>query len=419
MPDQRIFELTEQPSLDNDAWLIMDKSGWQTARRIAPGLVAGGGGSTLPVADTQTIVKGSVDDTKLLRFEVDGFTAGATRVLTPPNADATIAGLEVAQTFTAAQKINVNSTTALFVEQDGVIDNAFIVDTTNGRVGLRIQPETVLHYRAPSSGTYEFRIDGPSGTIGRIGFWETTVANPTDGGYYQYEGALNALQAGVRDGSTTDRPVLQISKTSRAVVVGIETVLDAAGTNSVAIGRLSTFAHANVVVIGTSTGSALTSPAASTISMGIAGTRLLVINSTGAGFGTDTPATQLHAIKSDAVTAAITNVAIFGHNSSGTPAANFATGIAIQGESSTTADQDMARLAAIWDVATHASRSAALQILISGSGGEVDAAKFDDDATAGNTRMLLYDVDNGQLERVSVGVADSGGVGFKVLRIAN
>ena len=40
-------------------------------------------------------------------------------------------------------------------------------------------------------------------------------------------------------------------------------------------------------------------------------------------------------------------------------------------------------------------------------------------AVAGQTRFLLYDVDNATLERVTVGPADSGGVGFKVLRIPN
>ena len=44
---------------------------------------------------------------------------------------------------------------------------------------------------------------------------------------------------------------------------------------------------------------------------------------------------------------------------------------------------------------------------------------FDESETVGNTRFLIYDVDNGTLERVTVGVADSGGAGFKVLRIAN
>jgi hypothetical protein len=49
----------------------------------------------------------------------------------------------------------------------------------------------------------------------------------------------------------------------------------------------------------------------------------------------------------------------------------------------------------------------------------IEQFKVDDNATAGNTRFLIYDVDNGTLERVSVGIADSGGAGFKVLRIPN
>ena len=46
------------------------------------------------------------------------------------------AGQNIANTFTAIQKINVNSTTALLVEQDGVKYNVLVVDTTNGRVGV-------------------------------------------------------------------------------------------------------------------------------------------------------------------------------------------------------------------------------------------------------------------------------------------
>lgn len=48
-----------------------------------------------------------------------------------------------------------------------------------------------------------------------------------------------------------------------------------------------------------------------------------------------------------------------------------------------------------------------------------ESLQVDDDATATNTRLLIYDVDNGQMERVSVGASDSGGSGFKVLRIPN
>lgn len=48
-----------------------------------------------------------------------------------------------------------------------------------------------------------------------------------------------------------------------------------------------------------------------------------------------------------------------------------------------------------------------------------DGIKVDADSTAGNTRFFIYDVDNATLERVTVGAADTGGAGFKVLRIPN
>ena len=46
---------------------------------------------TLPVVDTTSIVKGSVDATKLIRLEVDGLTTATTRVLTVQDKDITIA----------------------------------------------------------------------------------------------------------------------------------------------------------------------------------------------------------------------------------------------------------------------------------------------------------------------------------------
>lgn len=56
-----------------------------------------------PFVDTTALVKGSADATKLLRFEVDGFTTGTTRIVTPPNQNFTMAGIDVVQTFSAAQ----------------------------------------------------------------------------------------------------------------------------------------------------------------------------------------------------------------------------------------------------------------------------------------------------------------------------
>lgn len=67
------------------------------------GDVSGGGigGSSLPVSDATAIVQGSVDATKQLRFEVDGFTTATTRVMTPPNYDGTIATLAGAESLSA------------------------------------------------------------------------------------------------------------------------------------------------------------------------------------------------------------------------------------------------------------------------------------------------------------------------------
>jgi hypothetical protein len=67
---------------------------------------------------------------------------------------------------------------------------------------------------------------------------------------------------------------------------------------------------------------------------------------------------SITATLSDAVTAAVTNVVTIGHDSSGTPAANYGTGASIQGKSSTTAGQSMGDIQWIWTTATHASRKA-------------------------------------------------------------
>ena len=54
-----------------------------------------GGGDTLPVADTTSIVEGSADATKEIRFEVDGLTTSTTRTITVPDKDLTIQAQDV------------------------------------------------------------------------------------------------------------------------------------------------------------------------------------------------------------------------------------------------------------------------------------------------------------------------------------
>lgn len=73
--------------------------------------------------------------------------------------------------------------------------------------------------------------------------------------------------------------------------------------------------------------------------------------------------TGLQTLKiSDAGTNTVTNVGVLTHDTSGTPASSFGTGLAFQGQSTTTVDRPMANINAIWDVATDASRTTKLQI---------------------------------------------------------
>lgn len=51
-----------------------------------------GGGASLPVVDTTSIVEGSVDSTKEMRIEVDGLTTGTIRVATMPDEDTILGG---------------------------------------------------------------------------------------------------------------------------------------------------------------------------------------------------------------------------------------------------------------------------------------------------------------------------------------
>jgi hypothetical protein len=70
---------------------------------------------------------------------------------------------------------------------------------------------------------------------------------------------------------------------------------------------------------------------------------------------------------------------------------------------------------------TDAAMGAYISLLASPNGTTIVAEKVrvDCPTTATHTSLMLYDVDNNTVERVTVGAADSGGVGFKVLRIPN
>lgn len=111
---------------------------------------------------------------------------------------------------------------------------------------------------------------------------------------------------------------------------------------------------------------------------------------------------------------------VFSVDSNGTAANGLGGQLQFQLESSTTNQQNAAAINWVWLDATHATRTAALQIQIVGNAAALATmAAFDVPTAAGDTAFQIYDLDNATLERVSVGAADSGGAGFKVLRIPN
>lgn len=79
------------------------------AKRDGTPLVAS---ASNPFSDATAIIKGSADATKLVRIEADGITTGTTRVWTAPDADITVAGKEITQTWAKPQIPTITNLTS-------------------------------------------------------------------------------------------------------------------------------------------------------------------------------------------------------------------------------------------------------------------------------------------------------------------
>jgi len=103
-------------------------------------LVGGSGGGTgPPFPDSDVLIEGSADPTKLMRFEIDGFTTATTRVMTLPDASVTLAGLGVlSQTWTGENIFAGNTSvrdTNFFVQQTSDITKQLKFDLAGGTTG--------------------------------------------------------------------------------------------------------------------------------------------------------------------------------------------------------------------------------------------------------------------------------------------
>jgi|GEM_PF-3444987 len=185
----------------------------------AAGVATWQAGSTLPVADTTSIVRGSVDPSKLLAFEVDGFSVGTTRTLTPQNANYTIAGTDISQTFGATQTFrniafetgttyNVGTSTvyALNIWASYVEPKTQLVMGSGVDVSGDLTPATTSFYKLGNSSLkwsavytdnlYVYNsIQAPSGNLGYTG--TVTVRDAAGTGT-----CTNIFSGGLRTGGT-------------------------------------------------------------------------------------------------------------------------------------------------------------------------------------------------------------------------
>lgn len=331
--------------------------------------------ATAPFTDSTAIVKGSSDPTKLLRFEVDGFTTATTRVLTPPNQDTTIAGLSVAETFTANQTIHAHAA----VGTDATIDVPLSVPAATRSISL-ISGETVTATTGNYYGGFFEILANPSGasSTGYVG--SRIQLTSQSGNANNMTGTFAATYSGALHGGS--------GTVSECTGHWVVLTNNSGGTVNVAYGVRAQVLNAGAGTIGTATGvdvDVSASGASSNYSFaGLGGTAYFETGAIGevnlmlfqCASGTQT-ASMIEAYDKNSsllfevaasgaathkvlnsVTNAVTNVLTVTHNSSGTPAAGFGAGIPINLNSSTTDDTSAALIEVTWATATHASRKA-------------------------------------------------------------
>jgi hypothetical protein len=230
------------------------------------------GGSALPVADTQTIVKGSADATKLLRFEVDGFTTGTTRVLTPPNADATIAGLQVANVFTVQQMVDsAADAIELRLQAHSSKATSFLTleNSSGSLLGGFDSLGRVISYGNPAVTSNFFTTGAGNNTVTgglNVGVGNRALDSLTSGirNFGLGEDALTALTEGADNVAIGQGSANSLTTANSNVAIGRTAMrFNQTGANNIIIGNLAGVgstgnSYEQNIVIGSSAGNALT-----------------------------------------------------------------------------------------------------------------------------------------------------------------
>ena len=122
-------------------------------------LGAAGAGAP-PFADTTSIVEGSIDPTKEIRFEVDGLTTATVRVITPPDADITL--VNTSDGLIADANTATFTTTKISTTNKALLNSAIVYNDQTNTFGdfAQIFADNQLFIQNPAA-TFTFQLSAP------------------------------------------------------------------------------------------------------------------------------------------------------------------------------------------------------------------------------------------------------------------
>lgn len=168
--------------------------------------IISGSAAGLSLRDDKFTLYDPAAPTKVLRFDAGNITAGQTRVLSAPDADITLAGINLAQTWTAAQTLHAAA--GLVVRQASTQDGIALVGRAGGSSSyeVTITPTTLTGDRTLTLPDASVILAGSASalTSGRIpvaaagGLLSDSANSPTlSGANLSVVGSLSAASASV------------------------------------------------------------------------------------------------------------------------------------------------------------------------------------------------------------------------------
>ena len=146
--------------VNGDIWLnTSTNQGFMRINGINVDIGAAAAGAP-PFADTTSIVEGSVDPTKEIRFEVDGLTTATTRVITPPDADITL--VNTSDGLIVDAQTGTFTTTKISTTNKALLNSAIVYNDQTNTFGdfAQIFPDNQLFIQNPAA-TFTFQLSAP------------------------------------------------------------------------------------------------------------------------------------------------------------------------------------------------------------------------------------------------------------------